>query len=203
MPGFSRNPAVTTYRLLVRHVEALVLANLTCLLAFCLVLPGPLGLAGLMGVVEGAWRRPRRRPGPAAFLAGIRRYWARATVLWLALVAVVPLAAGSLWYYGRVLAGRALLAVTVFELAFLCFLWVLWLYAAASVVVERARREGRVAGEMVGLVEGFSSDAGTAVAAWLLQVVLVATVAGFLAVGMALPVLYLVVAAGGASGRDA
>lgn len=203
MRQLEANPAVVTYRLLVRHAEALALANLAALLSCLLVIPAPLGIAGLLGVVEAAWRKPARRVGWGEFRSGIRRFWKNALALWLAALFVLLLAAVSLWLYGRMLEGTRLVAVLVFELFFLVFLWCFWLYALSGVLIDRARSEGRISGGSVGLVEGFSHHAAPAVSAWLLQVVLIITAAGFIAVGLALPLLYLAVAAGEAPDLDA
>ena len=193
---------VVTYQLFIRHFERLALANLAAVILCLLVIPAPLGLAGLLGVVESIWRKPSRRPGPGEFAKGIRRYWKPMLVQWLLTLAVLAVGPVSLLLYGALLEGKVLWTVLLVEVVFLLLLWVLWIYALGSAVADRARKEGRAHGEQVGLVEGFSHHAGPAFSAWLIHLVMVLSVAGLFAVGLALPVLYILVSSTGPENVD-
>ena len=191
-----------TYRLFIRHVERLALANLAAVVSCLLVLTAPVGLAGMLGVVEAVWRKPSRRPGWNEFAKGIRRYWKPMLAQWLLTLAVLVGGVTSLYLYGGLLEGKALWGVLVVEVIFLFLLWVLWIFALGSAAADRARKEGRAKGGRVRLVEGFAYQAGPAFSAWLIHFVLVFSVVGLLVVGLVLPALYVLVSCTGPENVD-
>ncbi|MBN1808058.1 MAG: hypothetical protein JW909_03255 [Planctomycetes bacterium] len=180
----------------VRNFEKLIVANAAAMAGMCTIVFAPVGLAMVLGAVEAAFVGPERAVEWAALTRGVKRYTGKAAKIWA--VSLVALAAGvaAVVFYGQVLEGEGLLWMAGFMLVFYALVGLVLMFALSQAVVDRLRKEGRIKGVRVGLIEGFAEHSRHVIAAAAIGAVLALTMAGFVALGVALPALYLVEATG-------